>query len=572
MRRKKVDSPKLEYEQKLLGCILNDDSCLANVQRIIHGKNDFDDTRHQVIYATIQALNNERSRVDFETVLIKLRDTKKIRSAGDIAYLTEVNESVTSAANVEVYAEHVANAARARQLRLLAKQLHQLSYYTDDGKTLPEILDAAENIAKEMQRVCSSGIASNDLVITCLADVESKQIQWLWRDRIPRGKLTNIVGNPGVGKSHLTLDIVARISNGLNWPDGRKALSGAGSIILLSAEDDVADTIRPRLEAAGADLQHIYILEAIKETGPKGKMRKRMFCLETDLAQLEKAIKRCRDVRLIVIDPISAYWRNTNTNSNAEVRSVLAPLSELAARHGVAVVAVTHFNKTTGLPAVYRTMGSLAFTAAARTVWCVVIDKDNPERRLFLPIKNNIAKDMTGLAFSIEDEPEHPGVAVVKWEPEPVTVPAEVALREESEWQPKKSAVDEAAAFLLEILAEGPLAVKDLKSAASENGHSWATIRRAKKQIGAESFRKGFGRESKCFWRLPNHRCSQNAIDAHIQNVNTYGKPEHLCTDGEESGGHGTHEESATIQRVGGENQANPERPEGWTSTNGSEM
>ena len=254
-------------------------------------------------------------------------------------------------------------------------------------------------------------------ILISLADVEPQPIEWLWPERIALGKLTLIAGDPGVGKSLLTLDIAARLSHGGPWPDKPSDMNRIGSVVLLSAEDDPADTLRPRLEAAGANLKRIHVLNGVKREHRGGAGGLGLFCLESDLPMLAEAIRSVPDCRLVLIDPITAYTGRIDSHNNTEVRGLLAPLAALAAEHNVAVIAVTHFNKSGTGPAIYRAMGSLAFAAAARAVWAVIKDPDNPQRRLFLPVKNNLGGDMSGLAYTIEaDGPD--GAPVVAWEPD----------------------------------------------------------------------------------------------------------------------------------------------------------
>ncbi|KKL07141.1 hypothetical protein LCGC14_2588990, partial [marine sediment metagenome] len=182
-------------------------------------------------------------------------------------------------------------------------------------------------------------------ILIRLSDVKPEPLTWLWPGRMPLGKVTVISGDPGLGKSVITLDIAARVSKGTAWPDLPDTTNPSGSVILLSAEDDVADTIRPRLDAAEADVSRIAVLEAVRYPNPEsGAWEKKMFSLRRDLSALEKAIKKLGDVRLIVIDPITAYLDGTDSHKNADVRGLLAPLSELAAKHKVAVLAVSHLN------------------------------------------------------------------------------------------------------------------------------------------------------------------------------------------------------------------------------------
>ncbi|MCB9845306.1 MAG: AAA family ATPase [Phycisphaeraceae bacterium] len=266
-------------------------------------------------------------------------------------------------------------------------------------------------------------------IVVRLADVTPEPVSWLWPGRIALGKVTLIAGDPGLGKSFLTLDMAARISSGAGWPDGGER-PAPGGVVLLSAEDSIADTIRPRLDAAGADPARIIALESIRSLGENGRVCARSFDLSRDLPALDAAVESVGDCRLVVIDPVTAYLGGVDSHKNAEIRGLLAPLGELAMRHRVAVVAVTHLNKAGGGPAIYRAMGSLAFAAAARAAWAVSKDRADPMRRLLLPIKNNLAPDAGGLAYRIDGA----GPAVA-WEAGTVHVSADEALARDGMWR-----------------------------------------------------------------------------------------------------------------------------------------
>ena len=273
--------------------------------------------------------------------------------------------------------------------------------------------------------------------------------------------------------------------------------------MLLSAEDDLADTIRPRLDVAGAEVSRIMALQAVKVREPEtGAERQNAFNLVADLPELEKAIRATRDCRLVVIDPITAYLGKTDSHRNAEIRALLAPLSELAARCGVALVAVTHLRKGEGR-AMYRAMGSLAFVAAARAVYGVAKDADDPteQRRLVLPIKNNLGNDTDGLAYRLV-APDG-GLPAVAWEAEPVHISAEEALGPVTAKKPGPDPQErsEAADWLRNALAEGPQPAKELFAEAKKNGIREGTLKRAKKELGVKAEKSGW--ESPWVWRLP---------------------------------------------------------------------
>ncbi len=232
------------------------------------------------------------------------------------------------------------------------------------------------------------------------SDIQAKPVNWLWPGRIARGKVSMLAGNPGLGKSQITSSMAATVTTGGIWPVD-KSRCERGNVIFLSAEDDAEDTGRPRLEAAGADLSRVFILDAVVDGyRADGSEMQRGFNLKTDLTRLGKMLDEIGGAALIVIDPITAYLGETDSHKNAEIRALLSPLSDLAAKHGAAVICVSQ-NKAAGGEALMRVTGSLAFVAAARAAFIVAKDTENDARRLFLPLKNNIGNDKTGLAFAI---------------------------------------------------------------------------------------------------------------------------------------------------------------------------
>jgi RecA-family ATPase len=235
-----------------------------------------------------------------------------------------------------------------------------------------------------------------------------------------------LAGHPGLGKSQATLNIAAIATTGGLWPVDR-VYCEQGNVIILSAEDDAADTIRPRLEASGADLNRAFILDAVIDISGG----RRSFNLAADLGRLGQMIEEIGGAALIIIDSISAYLGGTDSHKNADIRALLSPLAEMAAKHDAAIIGVSHLNKCGGGEALLRVTGSLAFVAAARAAFLVVKDPEDPKRRLFLPVKNNIGNDSTGLAFRIESA-ELPGgisTSCVSWEADPVTISADEAMQ-----------------------------------------------------------------------------------------------------------------------------------------------
>lgn len=343
-------------------------------------------------------------------------------------------------------------------------------------------------------------------IVSHLSDIQPEPVHWLWTGRIPLGKLTLISGDPGLGKSLLTITIAASVSKGFRWPID-KTEAPMGDVVLLSAEDDAADTIRPRLDAAQANCDRIYILQAIQDTTPEGEPIRTMFSFKRDLKAMEELLASLPDCRLVVIDPVSAYLDGTDSYNNADIRALLAPLADLAARYKVSIVLVSHLNKSGVGNALYRTMGTLAFVAAVRAAYIITKDQENPTRRLFMPAKNNLAADMGGLAYSIVEAEN--GAPLIAWENEPVSMTADEALAVESD---DRSATDEAMDFLRELLADGPMKASEAQKEARLAGISEKPLRRAREKLGIKPRKDTFS--GPWVWALSVHEDAQNSEDA----------------------------------------------------------
>ncbi|MGA7793186.1 MAG: AAA family ATPase [Candidatus Acidiferrales bacterium] len=325
------------------------------------------------------------------------------------------------------------------------------------------------------------------------SEIKPETLKWLWPGRIPLGKLTLLVGDPGLGKSLVTIDIAASVSRGLPFSDGQPCERGA--IIMASAEDDPADTIRPRLDAAGADISRIHILEGVRVTLGDNSTVERAFDLERGIPALEDALARVPGVRLIIIDPVSAFLGATDSNTNSEVRAILAPLAALAAKHGVAILCVTHLRKSAG-PAVHRAISSIAFAAAARSVWAVASDPSDANRRLMLAVKQNLGPNVGGLAFRVETQN---GLPHLDWESGAVHMGADEVLNVED--REDHSEHKEAEQWLREYLADGPVGASEVIRAANAVGVKRTTLWRAASSLAVVKRKLG-GRGAGWEWSL----------------------------------------------------------------------
>ncbi len=294
---------------------------------------------------------------------------------------------------------------------VMVDRLHEIatahSFFGRERQDIEELIgeyavEASVPVALELPQLSSGPKkAKRRLISHRASDLEPEKLVWVWPGRIPEGKLVLLGGPPGLGKSQLTAFMSATVSNGGHWPCGEGSTL-PGDVIFMSAEDGVQDTIIPRLMAAGADRERVHIISAA--TKPDGTGRK-TFSLKTDVDLLEEMARKIGSVRLIIVDPISAYMGGSDGNGNVETREVLEPLADMANRLRIAVVAVTHLNKGGGggnQSALNRFAGSIAFVAAARAAFAVIEDPEDDERRFFLQAKNNLGKKCKGLAFRLE--------------------------------------------------------------------------------------------------------------------------------------------------------------------------
>lgn len=246
----------------------------------------------------------------------------------------------------------------------------------------------------------------DELVIRSMAGVAPANVRWLWKSRLAKGKLTLFQGDPGQGKSQVTIYIASIISKGGTFVDDDECEEG--EVLFITAEDDAADTLKPRLMAQDAKMENIYELQWIKTAQGKTKL----FNFDKYMEDLKKVTKTLKRLKLIVVDPISAFLGKIDGNASSEVRGLLYELKGIAEEVDCSVILVTHNNKNgVGQKAVSRASGSHAFGAAARMVYAFGIkpleeDEEPPKEQQFAmaPIKNNLTKDPDTLVYLIKSD------------------------------------------------------------------------------------------------------------------------------------------------------------------------
>jgi len=363
-----------------------------------------------------------------------------------------------------------------------------------------------------------------ELVVVKGSDLVMKPVRWAWQNRIAMGKSMILAGEPGVSKSTLLLYIGAQFSVGGEWPYGG-GNAPKGDVIVLSAEDDPADTIKPRFVAAGGNPEKLHIIRAVRADDVK-----RGFNLQADMGQLEALIRRLGGVGCVIIDPVSSYMGKVDSHKNSEVRGVIDPLTEMASSTGWAFLLNTHFTKSASgnkTKAIFRFVGSIAFVGAARTGFCVVHDPDDKNRRLVLPVKTNIGPEAEGLAYTLEQvlagyyeedgTKEEVWASRIVWADAPVSISADQAIAAgevgvtSNPREREPSATEAVTEFLQEILRYGPVEVTDIERDARKAGllkdgqraNDAKPFRLAKKELQIASKREGFGPDGRFIWMLP---------------------------------------------------------------------
>lgn len=360
-------------------------------------------------------------------------------------------------------------------------------------------------------------------VLVKVSAVAAESVHWLWLHRIPLGKVSVLDGDPGLGKSTLTLDLAARVSRGLAMP-GEEHTSVPAGAVLLSAEDGIGDTIRPRLEAAGADLERVAVLTAVRVA--EGKPR--LPLIPDDVDAVRDALRQVR-ASLLVIDPLMAFLNGgVDSHRDQDVRGALHLLADLAERERASVLIVRHLNKAGGGHPIYRGGGSIGIIGAARAGLLVAPDPRDDSRRVLAVSKSNLGPVPPSLAYRLVQSGD---ASRIEWEGVAEGCSARDLLAAQRDDGEGTGPRDEAEAFLRELLHVGPIPAKKVRAESEGAGLAWATIRRAADRIGVK--RDKAGMTAGWYWSLSAdaegaHSVAEGVKDAHPESVSTFGKREHL--------------------------------------------
>jgi putative DNA primase/helicase len=385
-------------------------------------------------------------------------------------------------------------------------------------------------------RASSNGAGHRDRVLLA-AGVTRARVEWLWPGRLPVGKLVMLDGDPDQGKSTLSLDFAARLSAGRPMPDGHE-LEGAAPTLVLSAEDGLADTIVPRLAAAGADLDQVHIWTEVGDTDPDGDPRYRPPVIPGDLDRLAHHV-RSIGARLVIVDVLMAYLDGAvNSHHDQDIRRVLHALSVIAERTKATILILRHLNKSGGGKALYRGGGSIGIIGAARSGLLAAKHPEDPNRKVLAVHKHNLAEPAPALLYEIVSSQLHHCGAIRWLGPTAIDADALMEMPRNDDGEdgalPRRQAIE----FLRDLLTGRSMSVQDVKKEAIGAGLSWATVRRAQSQLGIKPEHHGRPTDSEQWWEwsLPAPKVLTDPQDAHRPGVEHLGESEHLGDDTDRDG------------------------------------
>lgn len=318
------------------------------------------------------------------------------------------------------------------------------------------------------------------------SEIDDKAIEWLWQDRIPRGKLTMFSGNPDCGKTTVLCDIIARITTGQNYPDG-SAASEVGEVLFFSSEDDPADTLKPRLRAAGAKMESVISISGLT-IRQNSKQLERDIALDTDLQVLEIELAQNPAITLVAIDPIASYLGERDANKDQSLRKVLVPIKNLAEKTGVTFICLSHFNKRVDVGALHKVGGAVGMTGVSRAAWLFFKNPEKDGEYLMALGKGNLTNRRTSMKYRITAAEVPTGTAPkIEWLGED-NRDADTIF--ETLKSPEGRAAAKAEQFIKDFLTT-PMLSRDIERVAEEAGIRRSALWEAKKSLNIQTKRVG---------------------------------------------------------------------------------
>lgn len=300
---------------------------------------------------------------------------------------------------------------------------------------------------------------------------------FLWEPFLPCGSVVVLDGDPGVGKSFLSLDLAARLTAGKPMPDGQPCPDrpGGHEVMIVNAEDNVDTTLIPRFLAAGGVLDRLTFFGGLRRGKPG---QPAFFPADFDRwADSMRALPRS----LVVLDPLTALFsKKVSANNDQSIRENLVAFAEVAAETGACLLFIRHLNKSNGRRALYRGTGSIGIAATARSTLLAGRHPDDPDRRVLTHVKNNLGPEGPSLGYRLTTGPAG---KVVAWDGA-TNVTADDVVREDAATAAASKLAEK---WLKEMLTKGPVRATVIETAAAKAGICFRTLKKAKHKIGADS-------------------------------------------------------------------------------------
>lgn len=486
-----ASAEELAAERAVLGSILRDNSVGESVREVL-GVDHFYTDAHQKLFGIMLGMLDAGEPVDLVTLANTLQLNGCLEDCGKYVYLAELWDAAPTSANVAHYARIVRDSADRRDLYLQCMDLANVAIdrNADLGGTIQRVRQRAD--------FASLGTNGPSAVSYRFREVEAQDVPWFWRNWMACRAVTVLDGDPGLGKSLLTVDLAARVSRGWSMPpEPSERVTEPGGVLLLNAEDDAGYTMRPRLEAAGADLDLVAGCEVIRDkTGERGPM------LPWDLPLIAKLVRQLR-IKLLVIDPLMAYLGGEiDAHKDHDVRRALRQFKKFAKDEGVAMLLLRHLNKLSGGPALYRGGSSIGIVGTARCGWIVGRSPEDESVHVLAMNKTNLGPYPESLAYSIEPSGNVARlgwIGQVQWKAHEIL--GHPGQRNGQPGRPPRE-LEAAMDWLRRMLKDGAKPASSLLAKGMDAGHTEQTLRDARKRMGIVASKANFGEG--WLWSLPS--------------------------------------------------------------------
>jgi hypothetical protein len=477
-QRLKTNGRNVQWERRVLDCVIIEPSLWPRIADL--RREDFLLPTNWLVFSAIRKLNAANE----PTSLVNIGDC--VGQEHIVTFTSDEPIPRSAPKEINNYIDKLRTESAVRRTTSAMQQM--VADVTEgDGVALDDI----RKLINSLPALGANG-ASTTIHLESYKSIQKEHLHAMWPGYLPLSRLVHLAGDSGEGKSPLTIDLTARVTSALNWPDGTPNSLGPRSVILLASEDDTRDTVRPRLELSGADLSRVYDVRCSVAEGQD--RHEILLALDRDVHQLVARAREIPDLAFMVIDPISNYLGTVQMRLEEEVRSrLLMPLSAAAADLGICVFTVGHLNRRErGTSPLQRIMGAAAFHGVARYIYFVGADPDDDDKHAHVLVQqrggNSPSLRYRTVARPMTWDGETSEVVQIEWRGASEATSQDAVDPQRAD---DKSATDKAASALVEILKNGRVPAVDAKQLLKDAGHdvdklNWTRVHR---KAGAKSER-----------------------------------------------------------------------------------